>query len=111
MQHPSRRSLRYKLEVPAHYWSTESERCRGNRTRTRDISQTGVYFYGEFRQPLRSTFNFEIRLPKLLSGSGGILKGQGMLVRRDVLGKRRVGFAAEIFQYEFLSLEKARKKH
>ena len=105
----SRRSVRFILEVPAVFWSGGAS-SGATRTRTRDISRTGLYFYGQFEKPLGTTFNFEVQLPAPIGGAGGILKGQGMLVRRDILGERRVGFAAEIFQYEFTPAEEPGSK-
>ena len=95
------RSTRYCLEAPALFWGTESDRTRCIQTRTKNISRTGLYLYGEFDAPLGASFNFEVRLPAPVGGTGGVLRGEGKLVRKEALGEERIGFAVAIYQYKF----------
>ena len=109
------RAARYSLEAPAVLWKVGSPRAGGLQTTTKNISKTGLYIHGDFGEPLGSAFVFEIRLPAAKGGgagllSGGVLKGQGKVVRRDILEGRRIGFAAEIFKYSFQPDEKPKGK-
>jgi hypothetical protein len=108
--HQQRSKPRFRVEVPALYWAAGDDCLRALRTRTKDISRTGLYFYGEFDKPLGSTFEFEVQLPAPFGkGAGGLLRGQGKLVRCDALGDERIGFAATIYQYEFRPAAKPKK--
>ena len=111
VKHQQRRTPRYNVEVPALYWLAGGDRLSAIRTRTKDISRAGLYLYGEFDKPLGSTFEFEVQLPAPLGkGAGGLLRGQGKVVRRDALGDERIGFAATIYQYQFRPASKTDPK-
>ena len=100
------RCARYNVEVQATLWKSGGSRAAGLQTRTKNISKTGLYLYGDFDGPLNSPFQFEVHLPvplaKWSSGAhGGVLRGQGKLVRRDLLDGKRIGFAVRIFKCDF----------
>jgi hypothetical protein len=101
-----RNSVRFQIEAQAELWRSGRHRSSALRTRTRNISKRGLYLYGDFDEPMGSEFVFEVRLPAAVgspTGSlGGVLKGQGKLVRREIKNRRRIGFAAEIFKFRFV---------
>jgi len=92
-----RRSLRFRLEIPATLWSPQETRGHGLQTRTKNISKQGLCFHGESASPLGEPINFELQFP-----AGSVLRGQGRLVRFEDLGDQRIGFASTMDWYEFL---------
>jgi hypothetical protein len=98
----SRRSRRFQLEVDSVVWESGDRRSEAVSAQIKDISPTGLYLHGAFDKPLRSSFEFELRLPAVPGCKGGVLRGQAMFVRRESLPEGRIGFGAEIFQYDFL---------
>lgn len=96
-----RSSPRFPLETTALLWLEENNSQRTIRTRTKDISRTGLYLYGDFK--VNPAFKFAVQLPPPIGGKdGGLMRGDGRFVRYDFLDHRRIGFAATIEQFQMV---------
>lgn len=100
-----RGSERYRLEFPASIWELGKTRSGAVRSRTGNISRTGLYLQGEF--PLRpgAMISFEVQLPGVDNRPGSRLIGQATVVRQDKAGENRCGIGAIIHQYEIQPAE------
>ena len=96
-----RRAPRFAVQGTTLLWPEDGRENRTIRTRTKDISTTGLWIYGDFNQQVGSGLRFEIELPAPIGGkSGCLLRGHARLVRYEELAGNRVGFGAEIVRYE-----------
>jgi len=96
-----RRTPRFAIQRTTLLWPEDG---RGNptiRTRTKNISTTGLWIYGDFNQQVGSRLRFEVELQHPIGGkSGCLLRGHARIVRYEQLAGNRVGFGAEIVRYE-----------
>ena len=76
-------------------------------TASRNISAKGVYFTLDPGIHLASHVEFSMTLPpQMCQGRSVRVRCQGRIVRRDALdGEGRIGVAAVIDQYEFISAD------
>lgn len=73
-------------------------------TRTRDVSYRGLYFLAETKFEPGSDIDFVITLPQQVTQSGDVnIRCQGQIVRVEPSENGRVGIAAKIERYEFIS--------
>ncbi|SRR6266849_5710436 len=73
------------------------------RTQTRDVSYRGLYFMADARLDVGSEIEFIITLPEQVTQSGDVnIRCRGSIVRVETTGER-MGVAAKINRYEFLS--------
>jgi hypothetical protein len=73
------------------------------RTQTRDVSYRGLYFLADSRLDVGSEIEFVLTLPEQVTQSGDVnIRCRGSVVRVETTGER-MGVAAKINRYEFLS--------
>jgi hypothetical protein len=73
------------------------------RTQTRDVSYRGLYFLAASRLDVGSEIEFVLTLPEQVTQSGDVnIRCRGSIVRVETTGDR-MGVAAKINRYEFLS--------
>jgi hypothetical protein len=73
------------------------------RTQTRDVSYRGLYFLADSRLDVGSEIEFVLTLPEQVTQSGDVnIRCRGSVVRVETTGDR-MGVAAKINRYEFLS--------
>lgn len=73
------------------------------RTQTRDVSYRGLYFLADSRLDVGSEIEFVLTLPEQVTQSGDVnIRCRGSVVRVESTGER-MGVAAKINRYEFLS--------
>ena len=103
-----RRTLRFRITIPALVWSQTGARSDALRLRTKNLSRKGVYFHGESPLEVGSLVNFELPLPLPCGGgAGGLLTGSGRLLRCEMRRNKQIGFAASIDWYELRPLPKS----
>jgi hypothetical protein len=74
------------------------------RTETRDVSYRGLYFVSEAEYQAGNPLEFVITLPQQVPNSGDVsIRCQGEVVRVEPTGNGRIGVAAKIAHYEFVS--------
>lgn len=97
MKDKRRSAPRFPLELPTTLRWEEENRIQTVRTRTQNISRSGLYLQiARDRRP-NSRIEFEIELPAPQpGGTRAVLHGSGWLVRREKLGNNSLGFAAVI---------------
>ena len=108
MRDRRRAATRFTLEATAVLWPDPNNPLRSLRTRTRNISRTGVWIHGELQRGVGAPLRFELRLPSPIGGETGcLLRGTGTLVRHESLGETEVGFAAKIDHFTMFPLPAA----
>ena len=99
-----RRSARFPLEFPALLRWQVGRLMHTVRTRTKNISRSGLYLQLQDAHQPNSRIEFEVELPPSPTAeTGALLRGKGRLVRREDLGNQVSGFAAVIERYEFIA--------
>ena len=71
---------------------------------TRDVSYRGLYFLADAKFQVGSEIEFVLTLPEQVTQSGYVnIRCQGEIVRIEPSDNGRVGIAAKIARYEFMS--------
>ena len=99
-----RRSTRFPLEFPALLRWHVGRLMHTVRTKTKNISRSGLYLQLQNDHKPNSRIEFEVELPPSPTAeTGALLRGKGRLIRREDLGNQVSGFAAVIDRYEFIT--------
>jgi hypothetical protein len=71
---------------------------------TRDVSYRGLYFLSESSFEPGAQIDFVLTLPQQVSGAGDVsIRCQGQIVRVEPSDNGRIGIAAKIQRYEFVT--------
>jgi hypothetical protein len=71
---------------------------------TRDVSYRGLYFLAETKFAIGSEIEFVITLPEQVTQSGDVnIRCLGQIVRVEPTSNGRMGVAAKIERYEFMT--------
>jgi hypothetical protein len=94
---------RFTMTLPLRVLSRETQ-GHELEARTRDVSYRGLYFLAETRFETGSDIDFVITLPQQVTQSGDVnIRCQGQIVRVEPTDNGRMGIAAKIERYEFMS--------
>ena len=95
-----RRCPRFQVQGTTLLWPEDSGGVRTIRTRTANISRTGLLIEGDFNQRIGARVQFEVELPAPIGGNGCVLRGSARLVRFEEFAGKRIAFGAEIERYQ-----------
>ena len=93
------------MALPLEVSASNSSKMEGT---TRDLSARGVYFYLDRDSLYERTVEFTVVFPKEVTGLTNLaVRCVGNVLRVETSGENKIGVAAEIQRYEFLSTTEA----
>ncbi len=98
-----RNTRRFALQLPLSVKYVEGS-LREGAAQTRDVSARGVFFYMDSNVQVGSDLEFTLTLPSEITLTDSIrVRCKGKVVRVEDRGSERIGVAAAIDQYDFIS--------
>lgn len=98
-----RNTRRFALQLPVSVKYVEGA-AREQVAQTRDVSARGVFFYMDSNVKVGSDLEFTLTLPSEITLTDSIrVRCKGKVVRVEDRGTERIGVAAAIDQYDFIS--------
>lgn len=97
-----RNTRRFALQLPVSVKYVEG--AKEQIAQTRDVSARGVFFYMDSNVKVGSDLEFTLTLPSEITLTDSIrVRCKGKVVRVEDRGTERIGVAAAIDQYDFIS--------
>ena len=97
-----RNTRRFALQLPVSVKYVEG--AKEQIAQTRDVSARGVFFYMDSNVKVGSDLEFTLTLPSEITLTDSIrVRCKGKVVRVEDRGAERIGVAAAIDQYDFIS--------
>jgi len=97
-----RNTRRFALQLPVSVKYVEG--AKEQIAQTRDVSARGVFFYMDSNVKVGSDLEFTLTLPSEITLTDSIrVRCKGKVVRVEDKGTERIGVAAAIDQYDFIS--------
>ena len=97
-----RNTRRFALQLPVSVKYVEG--AKEQVAQTRDVSARGVFFYMDSNVKVGSDLEFTLTLPSEITLTDSIrVRCKGKVVRVEDRGAERIGVAAAIDQYDFIS--------
>lgn len=98
-----RNTRRFALQLPVSVKYVEGA-SKEQVAQTRDVSARGVFFYMDSNVKVGSDLEFTLTLPSEITLTDSIrVRCKGKVVRVEDRGTERIGVAAAIDQYDFIS--------
>ncbi len=98
-----RNTRRFALQLPVSVKYVEGA-AKEQIAQTRDVSARGVFFYMDSNVKVGSDLEFTLTLPSEITLTDSIrVRCKGKVVRVEDKGSDRIGVAAAIDQYDFIS--------
>ena len=98
-----RNTRRFALQLPVSVKYVEGA-SKEQIAQTRDVSARGVFFYMDSNVKVGSDLEFTLTLPSEITLTDSIrVRCKGKVVRVEDRGTERIGVAAAIDQYDFIS--------
>ncbi|MCI0354478.1 MAG: PilZ domain-containing protein [Acidobacteria bacterium] len=98
-----RNTRRFALQLPVSVKYVDGA-TREQAAQTRDVSARGVFFYMDSNLKVGSDLEFTLTLPSEITLTESIrVRCKGKVVRVEEKGTQRIGVAAAIDQYDFIS--------
>lgn len=98
-----RNTRRFALQLPVSVKYVEGSGQEAA-AQTRDVSARGVFFYMDSNVKVGSDLEFTLTLPSEITLTDSIrVRCKGKVVRVEDKGSERIGVAAAIDQYDFIS--------
>ncbi len=98
-----RNTRRFALQLPVSVKYVEGA-AKEQVAQTRDVSARGVFFYMDSNVKVGSDLEFTLTLPSEITLTDSIrVRCKGKVVRVEDKGSERIGVAAAIDQYDFIS--------
>ena len=98
-----RNTRRFALQLPVSVKYVDGG-TKEQAAQTRDVSARGVFFYMDSNVKVGSDLEFTLTLPSEITLTDSIrVRCKGKVVRVEDRGSERIGVAAAIDQYDFIS--------
>lgn len=98
-----REARRFSMSLPMRVLAREANNKELHAS-TRDVSYRGLYFIAETKFDVGSEIEFVLTLPQKVSSGGEVdIRCRGQIVRVEASTNGRVGIAAKIDRYEFVT--------
>ncbi|MGH9508963.1 MAG: PilZ domain-containing protein [Terriglobales bacterium] len=98
-----RNTRRFALQLPVSVKYVDGS-SKEQAAQTRDVSARGVFFYMDTNVKVGSDLEFTLTLPSEITLTDSIrVRCKGKVVRVEEKGSERIGVAAAIDQYDFIS--------
>lgn len=98
-----RNTRRFALQLPVSVKYVDGS-SKEQAAQTRDVSARGVFFYMDSNVKVGSELEFTLTLPSEITLTDSIrVRCKGKVVRVEEKGTERIGVAAAIDQYDFIS--------
>ncbi|MGH9577560.1 MAG: PilZ domain-containing protein [Terriglobales bacterium] len=98
-----RNTRRFALQLPVSVKYVDGS-SKEQAAQTRDVSARGVFFYMDANVKVGSDLEFTLTLPSEITLTDSIrVRCKGKVVRVEERGSERIGVAAAIDQYDFIS--------
>jgi len=98
-----REARRFSMNLPMRVLPREANN-KELQANTRDVSYRGLYFITETKFDVGSQIEFVLTLPQKVSSAGEVdIRCRGQIVRVEASTNGRVGVAAKIERYEFVT--------